>query len=399
MKRFLSALAGILMLLESFASAEGLTLRTVSSFAGEDAAAEAYVEILRTYEERTGNTVSDRSTASDEAWKTGVLNDFAAGNEPDILFFFAANADSAPILSRVVPVHAINEAYPALNLPEDPALQEEDGNIYAIPVRGYWEGLYVHTDLFEACGLELPTDWDKLMRAVEVFSREGIVPISVSLTDIPHYLAEFAILACAAPEEQQARPRSYEEVPESWFEAMRLIRTLSEAGAFAENAGATYESASTALFRNKKAAMQFDGSWLSNSLTKENMETIAVLPMPLYGGNGQAESYIGGVSMGFYLTQKTWKSEKRRDAAVELLAALTNPESLARLGNQTISGRLQQSAEEMKAGRMMISPLQDAMNGAAREVWLLECIPAVADGTMTAETCWKRVMELNPFGK
>ena len=33
----------------------------------------------------------------------------------------------------------------------------------------------------------------------------------------------------------------------------------------------------------------------------------------------------------------------------------------------------------------MVSPLQDAMNKNAREAWLLECIPAVAEGTMTAE--------------
>ncbi len=47
----------------------------------------------------------------------------------------------------------------------------------------------------------------------------------------------------------------------------------------------------------------------------------------------------------------------------------------------------------------MVSPLQDAMNNNAREVWLLECIPALAAGTMTPEECWQRVMEMNPFGK
>ena len=75
------------------AAGEGVTLRTVSCFAGLDAAADAYVEILHSYESETGNTVLDNSSTSDEAWKTSVLKDFAAGNEPDILFFFAAGAD------------------------------------------------------------------------------------------------------------------------------------------------------------------------------------------------------------------------------------------------------------------------------------------------------------------
>ena len=72
---------------------------------------------------------------------------------------------------------------------------------------------------------------------------------------------------------------------------------------------------------------------------------------------------------------------------------------LKRLGNIILSGRLQVSAEQMREGRIMVSPLQDAMNNRARETWLLECIPAVAEGKMTPEECWRRVMAQNPFGE
>ena len=373
-------------------------MRTVSCFAGEDAAAEVYVEILNRFEQETGNTVLDTSSTSDEAWKSAVLNDFAAGNEPDILFFFAAGADSAPLLSRVVPLDEINREMPEASIPENEALREADGKIYAVPVRGYWEGLYVNTDLFEAYSAPLPENWESLMQAVRIFRENGIVPIAVSLSDIPHYLAEMAILACAGKTEQQARPRSYEEVPESWVEAMGVIRELTAAGAFADNASATYESASTALFLQKKAAMQLDGSWLVSSIPPERMDEVAVLPMPSRKGGGTSDCYIGGVSMGFYLTRRAWESP-RRDAAVRLLAELTSPESLQRLGNNAMTGRLLSSAKAMQTGRNMVSPLQDAMNKNAREVWLLECIPAVAEGTMTAEECWKKVMALMPFGE
>jgi raffinose/stachyose/melibiose transport system substrate-binding protein len=53
----------------------------------------------------------------------------------------------------------------------------------------------------------------------------------------------------------------------------------------------------------------------------------------------------------------------------------------------------------MRDGREMVSPLQDAMNKNAREVWLLECVPAVAAGRMTAEECWEKVMALRPFSE
>ena len=227
-------------------------------------------------------------------------------------------------------------------------------------------------------------------------SEAGVVPIAVSLSDIPHYLAEFALLACASAEEQQARPRTLEEVPASWYRAMALIRELYVMGAFADNAEYTYESASTEMFRNKQAAMQFDGSWLAPSLPPESMDTTMVLPMPLRDGSGTAGQYIGGVSMGFYLTRKAWDSD-RRDDAVSLLRALTREDSLRRLGYNGLGGRLLDSAERMAEGRRMLAPLQDAMNKKAREVWLLQCVPAVANGSMTPEECWERVMALRPF--
>ena len=394
--------AAAALLLAAFAgtgSAEGgVTLRTISCFAGLDGSAEEYVAILQRYESETGNTVIDNSSTTDEAWKTSILKDFAAGNEPDILFFFAAGADSAPILSRVVSLEEINTAYPDMNLPENDILREPDGKVYAVPVRGYWEGLYVHTDLFEEYNAPLPKDWASLLEAVRIFRENGIVPIAVSLSDIPHYLAEMSVLACATREEQQTRPKTFEEVPASWLEAMGVIRELAEAGAFADNAGSTYESASTDLFLNKKAAMQMDGSWLESAFSYGMMDTLRVMPMPLRNGDGASDCYLGGVSMGFYLTRRAWESG-RRSAAVALLRELTREESIRELGSSSLSGRLLDSAEDMQAGRYMVSPLQDAMNNQARETWLLECIPAVAEGRMTPEECWRRVMALDPFGE
>lgn len=377
--------------------AENLTLHTISCFAGGNSAGDAYVSILRDFETATGCTVVDESSSSNEAWKSGVIKRFAAGDEPDVLFFFAAGADSKLLLNRLVPVSEINAAYPDLSLPQENVLKEADGQVYAVPVYSFWEGLYVNTGLFERFGLELPTDWEKLVRAIEVFRDNDIVPVSVSLSDIPHYLAEFAMLACVPPEELAVRPKTLSEVPSSWFDGMRLIRELYELGAFPENAAFTEESVTTGLFLSGQAAMQFDGSWQVADMTEKLQNNVSVLPMPLRSG-GQAACYPGGVSMGFFVTRKAWNSN-RRDAAVSLLTFLTSKDSLERLNNQHMTGNLRSSWEEMVEGRPMSQPLQDAMNQRARETWLLECVPAVAEGSMTAEECWRKVMELNPFGE
>ena len=396
MRRLLALL--LLLTLPAGALAEGITLRTASCFAGTDASAEAYVELLKAFEEQTGCVIEDASAASDESWKTSVLYDFAAGNEPDVLFFFAANADSAPILSRVVPIAEINAAYPELNLPEMPALRESDGRVYAIPVRSFWEGLFVNTDLFARYDLELPTTWERLETAIARFRAEGVVPISASLSDIPHYLAEMAVLVCGSPEEHAARPGTLSEVPRSWFEGMALIRRLYELGAFADNVTATNESMASQLFRDKKAAMQIDGSWFANSIPETGMNTTIVMPMPAYAPEADPDAFIGGVSMGFYLTRRAWEDADRRDAAVQLLAWFAKEENLALLGNSHLTGALRESVEEMLSHReAMLRPFQDDMSKEAREVWLLDCVSAVAEGTMTAEECWTRIMQLHPF--
>ena len=396
-KRVTASLMAVLAVMTlASAGAEGVTLWTVSSFAGADTAAEAYMEILRGWEEETGNTVIDDSETIDEAWKTGVLSDFAAGNEPDILFYFATGSDSAPILSRVVPIREINAAYPALQILEDQRLTEADGLIYAVPVRPFYEGLFVNADLFEQYDVPLPHTWTQLEEAIAAFNAQGIIPISVSLSDIPHYLAEFAILAYASPEEYAASPVGIDQVPDSWLAGMALLRRLWELGAFAPDAAYTTESAASQLFREKKAAMQIDGSWFAGTLSAEAMDTTAVLPVPAYA-EGAGGAVIGGTSMGFYLTRCAWDSP-RRDAAVALFAHLTGSESRAVLGRGQAGGKLGDSAAALLAGAgQLSSPIQDAMSMAARETWLLDCIVPVAMGAMTPEECWERVMALGPF--
>lgn len=395
MKRTILALL-VLHLLFS-ASAEGVTLKTVSCFAGEDLAAVTYAELLRAYESETGNIVEDESSTSDEGWKSGVLSDFAVGNEPDVLFFFACSGDSQPILRRVVPIEEINAAYPGLDLMVSDSLREADGTVYAIPARPYYEGLFVNVDLFEQYDLPLPDSWARFEEAVAVFARAGVVPVAVSFSDIPHYLAECAILASATPEAYAARPEALSDVPESWMEGMALIRRLYELGAFPQNALNTSEAVTSQLFREGRAAMQFDGSWFANTIPLEAMDRTVVLPIPrLDGAPGGA--VIGGVSMGFYLTRRAWDDPRRRDAAVQLLAHLTTPDHLAQLNMEQTSGRLKLSAQDLLDGASeLIGPIQDDMNKDARETWLLTCVPAVAEGRMTPEECWQRVMALSPF--
>ena len=376
-------------------SAGAVVLKTASSFAGNDTVADVYAGLLRLWQEKTNHTVIDSSRTADEDWKISVLNDFAAGNEADILFFFAKTADNAPLLGKVVPISEINAMYPALHLPENSSIAEADGKVYAIPVRTFWEGLFCNVDLFERCGLELPTTWEKLEKAIQVFNEKGITPIAVSLSDIPNYIAEFSILSAGPAEHHLARPVKGEAVPQSWIEGMDLIYKLYQMNAFAENVNTTTYATVSQQFCDKQAAMQLDGSWFANGFPMENMDNTVVIPFPCYDSQADSSAFIGGVSMGFYLTRSAWENPEKRDAAVELLAFLATGENAQQLGGFTFTGKLLESVNMMLEGHMN-PPLQDDMDPHARAIWF-GAISGIADGTEDPAAMWETVMNLEPF--
>ncbi len=390
-------LAAILIAAVVSGVAEGVTLKTTSIFAGTDAAADTYWELLKQWQERTGNSVLDTSSTSDETWKTGVLNDFAAGNEADVLFFFAKTTESAVILNKVVPIREINAAYPALNLPEDASVTESDGVIYAIPARSFWEALFCNVDLFEANQIELPTTWEKLETAIRAFQKLDIIPIAISLSDVPHYLAEYCILAAGSTQDHLARPAKGEAVPDSWVQGMELIRRLYRLGAFPTDVNATTNDIAGQLFRDKGAAMQLEGSWFANGIPAENMDSTIVMPFPAYAQEADPTAYIGGVSMGFYVSRAAWENPSKRDAAVDLLAFLTTGDNAKALGGFVFTGKLLESSYAMtQEGIVMNPPLQDAMDPAARALWFAS-IPGIADGSVDPADMWNQVMALSPF--
>lgn len=399
MRKRIVGLLLILCLLAGGAAAEGVRLRTTSIFAGKDFGAQTYIEILAAYEAETGNIVEDESSASDEVWKSRVLNDFAAGNEPDILFFFACTADSKPLLRKVVPIHEINEAYPDLQLEENEKLREADGNVYAISVRPFWEGLLVNVDLFEAYDLPLPTDWEKFEHAIAVFSQNGIVPLAASLSDIPHYLAEITILACGSVEDHRARPTAVSDMPDSWLRGMELLRHLYSIGAFASNVNTTSHDMATALFSSKKAAMQVDGSWLANSIPQDNWDSTIVLPFPVYHEEADPEAILGGTSMGFYMTRRAWTDPAKRDAALDLFTRLTGEKAAEGLGF-AFSGRLYASSQAMYNTAMMrdaiTEPMQDSMDPDVRAWWFSQ-ISGIAEGTIEPMQALTELIERGAF--
>lgn len=307
-----------------------VTLTTVSMHGGTDPNATNYQDFNAKFMDKyTYITIEDDSQSADQDWKTKIAADFAVGNEPDVIQYFTdANASDVLAADKFVSIEEIQAEYPdyagdildsALKAAANP-----DGVLRAVPTIGYWEGLFCNKDLFDQYNLELPTDWDKFAKAIETFKANDIVPIAVSLSNVPHYWVEFLMLSAAGPEGYATVPT---EAPADWVKGLDMFKTLRDMGAFPVDTDTIDNDLAGELFKNKEAAMQLDGSWYAGGIPdQENTVLVAFPTVP--GGKAPAGAMVGGISSGFYITKKTWDDPDKRDAAVKFVMAHTNKEAI-----------------------------------------------------------------------
>ncbi len=399
MKKMLALCVALTLLLTlPTAGLAGTTVYTASNLFGIADVAQAYMDALVAWETETGNTVEDFSGLPDEMWKPVVLQELAAGKY-DIIYYDIGNEDSGFILDKVVPLSEVKAAYPDAAITINPLAAEVDGRVYAVPINYYWEALYCNKDLFETNGLELPTDWGKLGTAVMKFRDLGIPPISTSLADYPHYIVEAAILASGSPTDYSSTPHSSAETPTSWAEGVKLVRELYAAGALGQNAVQTTDMESAQAFRDKEAAMHFDGSWFVGTIPPESYDSTVVVPFPSFSPSSDPTALIGGMSMGFYITRAAWDDPARRDAAVSLLQALTTDEMRAALGESLANDALRESIKAMLGNATRLCPpIADRMTPEARELWM-SSIGAVAGGQKDSAELMKEVVDSGAFAQ
>ncbi|MGB8451635.1 MAG: extracellular solute-binding protein [Anaerocolumna sp.] len=309
-----------------------VTLTTVSMFGGTDPNAGNYQAMNDQFiKDNSYITLEDDSQTSDQDWKTKIAADFAVGNEPDVIQYFTdANASDVLAADKFVSIDEIKAEYPdyakdtletALKAAANP-----DGVERAVPTTGYWEGLFCNKDLFDQYSLELPTDWDKMTKAIETFKANGIVPIAVSLNNVPHYWVEFLMLSAAGPENYATVPTS---APEDWVKGLSMFKTLRDMGAFPEDTDTIDNDLAGELFKNKQAAMQLDGSWYAGGVPDQDNTVVVAFPT-IPGGRAPTGAMVGGISSGFYITKKAWEDPDKKDAAVKFVMAHTNKDSVTK---------------------------------------------------------------------
>lgn len=394
---------------DAAAEDEPCTLSVVTMMGGEDANTANYNALLKKFQTEHPNiTIEDNSAMADNDWKVQNEADFAMDIEPDVIQYYTdASATNILQTNKFVTLEEMQAEMPeiAKNTSEIALAQTAspiDGVNYAVPTTGYWEGLFCNKDLFDKFELELPTTWDNLMKAIEVFNENDIVPISVALNDVPNYWIEFLMMTASTQEEFVTVP---ETAPASWVEGLEKIKELYDANAFPKDVATIDNEMAGKMFKGKQAAMQLDGSWFLNGV--EDTENTVVCAFPRWDGAKATEgSAISGYSSGFYITKKAWEDPAKRQAALKFVYANTCDEQILTYwgGNGACSVPVPEGGDfnplqlsGAAYSETITNPLSPTDSRVTPEAFsgLKDKMVAIATGKVTAEEGINAMLEIN----
>ena len=382
-------------------------LVVTTTFAGEDTNAQNYKDAVAAWEAETGNTVIDTSATSDETFKTRVVTDFETGSEPDVLFFFnGADSNSFIEADKVVSIDEIRSVYPdyASNMNDDLITASlVDNKKYAVPVNGYWEAMFVNTEVLDAAGVSVPGagyTMDQFKEDCAKIKDAGYTPIAAALGNIPHYWWEFAIFNNQSPETHLEVPADVSDANgQAWVAGMNDIKELYELGCFPDNTLSATDDETFAMFTDGKAAFLIDGSWKVGGIVGAcqsdpedpstlDADKLAHFDVTYVPGKGdrKATDLIGGLSSGYFITRQAWEDPEKQAAVVSFVEYMTSDSVVPVFAQHTASAlknapevdTTQFNALQVKAMDMMSGVT--SLTGAVQDLFMGDCRVSTFDG-------------------
>lgn len=382
-------------------TSETITLNVYTSFGESDGNHDTYQALIKQFQEKSNIVIEDHSAVSNEEWKMSILSLFNSGKDPDVLFYFSGtDAESLITEHKVIDLATIRESYPSygtnINSSILDTMKASDSKNYALPVSGYWEGLFINKDLFDEYDISIPDNWDSFLEAISAFKEHDVIPIAVSLGEVPHYWFEFLIYNHTGPASHlNTIPTLNNPTPKAFVDGFNDLITLYQMGAFPPDTAMISNVEAFTLFQNKKAAMVLDGSWSVGQI--QDTDNVMLIPFPTYENSPrQNTDMIAGFSMGFYITEKAWNDPLKQKACIDFINTMTSNDSIFMFNkNGTISpvsakphttanSLLQSIALVNSEGTAFISAVQDTMNISARNT-LFSRIPDIVSGAISIE--------------
>lgn len=280
------------------------------------------------YMEENPNVTIEVEALDDESYKTKFKAYATGGNMPDLVNIWCSPSflDEVVAAGTLEPLNADDYAdYGFTEGSLDGVTY--DGQIYGLPRNTDVLGFYYNKDMFAQYGVEIPTTWEELLTAAQVFQDAGISPIAMDGQD-KWPLAHFINCMIGTVKGADTYATMVNSVQNSDYSDPVWNETVSAA---AEQASLLFQpgfettdyATSMNLFVNSQAAMFFMGSW---EMSMAPDFEVGYFTMPDFDGDGQG--VIGAYNGGGYAISA---SSAVKEEATALLNYMFEPENWSKL--------------------------------------------------------------------
>ncbi|MGN1140770.1 MAG: ABC transporter substrate-binding protein [Oliverpabstia sp.] len=238
----------------------------------------------------------------------------ASGELPDVFFGWniILESENAVNLSPYIEEDGFIDKYKTSSA----LIPYSDGNIYALSAGTdayYTAAMIYNKDIFESEGLEVPANFDELLKVSEEFSEKGYTPISMMGSFTGYAFLPQELITMENPDDMNkiiSGELGFDSEP--FREAMKKYEQLIAANAFAKDTATMTYDEHVALFTSGKSPMLYAPLWVCSALS--DMENIDYFCLPSFDKepeflNGWGQAYGG------YMVSK---NSENVDAAVKL---------------------------------------------------------------------------------
>jgi len=197
-----------------------------------------------------------------------------------------------------------------------------DGNVYALPDGNNIGLFYYNKKMFEEAGAKVPTTFEELIDTVKLLKSKGMTPIAIGEKDT--WTGSFLFMNVLL--RTNGGPGFLNDVVDgkktfedpAFVEAVDAFQQLVQAGAFQEGATSIDYNAGENLFKTKKTAMYYMGSWVTGGIetSSAGMEDgVGVFKFPTVNGKGNPDQFMLAPGTGFAVS----KDSKHLNEALDFL--------------------------------------------------------------------------------
>ncbi len=281
------------------------------SVADTDPVKKIIEESVTEYHELHPNVTIEQDGVTGEQYKTKIKTAFAAGEAPDISYMFSGGSFVKPYIDAGYLLPIDDYLSPDTKSKVLPGTLDGctfDGKVYTLPTITFLANLYCNTEMFDAAGAKIPTNWDELLDAVEKLNAAGYTPILMGEKDRWPGMYWYDIISArtasnAAIMEAFGDPAKFNS--EGFIMGAQKLQELVKANAFNDNMMSMSYDEMIEGFAAGQGAMVFQANWVHPAFQADTAATkgkVTCVPFPVIAdGAGSITEFSGGSSDGYYI--------------------------------------------------------------------------------------------------